>query len=129
MIVADSSALLAIVFAEPDATTFVNALLTDTVVLCAGNRLEAHIATSVRLGVPGVRELNALIGETVDEVVGFDSEHTTAALRAWDRFGKGRHPAKLNFGDCMAYATAKLAGAPLLFKGDDFGQTDVTSAL
>lgn len=61
----------------------------------------------------------------IDEVVPFGSEHAAAALEAWRRFGKGRHAAALNFGDCLAYATARMHDVPLLYTGEDFAQTDI----
>ena len=65
----------------------------------------------------------------MERIVDVDRDHAWAAVGAWRRFGKGRHPAGLNFGDCFSYATARLAGVPLLFKGDDFSQTDIASVL
>ena len=63
------------------------------------------------------------------EIVAFSEQHAATALEAWQRYGKGNHSARLNLGDCMSYATAKLAGEPLLYVGDDFAQTDIESAL
>lgn len=63
------------------------------------------------------------------EIVPFDSRHYRAAAAAFARYGKGRHPARLNYGDCMAYATARIAGVPLLFTGEDFAKTDIPSAI
>lgn len=129
MIVADTSALLAVLFGEEDAPVFIDAFAKERILLGAASHLEAHVATARRLGSFGPQELTNLVTNVVDTVVAFDGAHLDAATRAWDRFGKGRHPAQLNFGDCMAYATAKIAGAPLLFKGDDFAQTDIASAV
>lgn len=64
----------------------------------------------------------------VERIADVDAAHSRAALLAWRRFGRGRHPAGLNFGDCVSYATASLADAPLLFKGRDFAQTDLRAA-
>jgi ribonuclease VapC len=69
--------------------------------------------------------LELLVAGVVDHIVPVDEEHARAATGAWRRFGKGRHPAALNFGDCFTYATASLANLPLLFKGNDFNQTDL----
>ena len=82
-----------------------------------------------RYGPDGIVELNLLIEANDIEVVSWTSELADAAAEAFLRFGKGRHPAKLNFGDCMAYALAKSLDAPLLYKGDDFARTDIRSAL
>jgi ribonuclease VapC len=70
-----------------------------------------------------------LVDATISEVLAVDGVHAEAAVAAWRRFGRGRHQASLNFGDCFAYAAARLVGAPLLFKGDDFTQTDIAVAL
>lgn len=129
MIVSDTSALLAIVFGEPDYATYAAALRENVVQLSAATLTESLLVAEGRQGPEAVAELQRLIEATVDSVVVYDRPHALAAHAAWRRFGEGRHPAKLNFGDCMAYATAKLAGVPLLFKGDDFTQTDIASAL
>ena len=129
MIVADSSALLAVVLAEDDAAVFKNALLGQQVGVSAATVTEARIAVSRRAGLPAVTDLNSLLSIVRAKVVPYDDDHATIAHAAYSRFGKGQHSAQLNFGDCMAYATAKIAGAPLLFKGEDFRQTDIASAL
>jgi ribonuclease VapC len=90
--------------------------------------IEATIVVDARQGADAVRDLEFLVDATV-EIVPVDVEHARAAAAAWRRFGKGRHPAALNFGDCFSYALARLAGVPLLYKGDDFSQTDVAAAL
>lgn len=129
MIVADSSALAAIVFGEPDYAIYADALDTNDVWLSTASLTEARLVTEGRQGPAAAEELDRIVAAAVDRVVPYDEEHALAAHRAWRRFGKGRHAASLNLGDCMAYATAKVAGAPLLFKGDDFTQTDIASAL
>jgi ribonuclease VapC len=128
-IVADTSALLAIVFREPDRGLHALALEQSLVLLSSATLTEALIVTESRKGPEGVQVLRALVDLGVDEIVPFDANHAQAAHAAFRRFGKGRHPAGLNLGDCFSYATASLANAPLLFKGDDFAQTDLTSAL
>ncbi len=90
---------------------------------------ESLIVVASRQGQDAVRDLRLLVDEVVSSVVPADADHARAAFAAWERFGKGRHPAGLNLGDCFAYATARLASAPLLFKGDDFARTDLTSVL
>lgn len=82
-----------------------------------------------RYGRDGIDELNLLIEANGIEVISWTGELADAAAEAFLRFGKGLHPAKLNFGDCMAYALAKSLDAPLLYKGDDFAKTDIRSAL
>jgi len=128
-IVADTSALVAVVLAEPEAELLGAALQRHEVVVSAVSLIEASIVLGARQGADGTRELDALVDHAVEEVVACDHDHARAAVAAWRRFGRGRHPARLNFGDCVSYATAVITDAPLLFKGDDFAQTDIRSAL
>ena len=128
MIVADTSALIAVVLGEPDAERFLAALESDSVVTSAVSLTEAAIVARARQGDDATRDLDLLVSAVVGQVVAVDEPHARAAAVAWRRFGKGRHPAGLNLGDCFAYATASLANAPLLFKGDDFTQTDLRAA-
>lgn len=125
MIAADTSALIAVVLGEPDAERFLAALRSDAVTISAVSLSEASIVVEARQGPDAGRDLELLVAGVVDRVVAVDEAHARAATGAWRRFGKGRHPAGLNFGDCFAYATASLANLPLLFKGDDFTQTDL----
>lgn len=81
-----------------------------------------------RNGVVGTRALSDFLAVYRVALLDFDDRHVEVAVRAFLRYGKGRHPARLNFGDCMTYATAKLAGAPLLFVGVDFAKTDLEGA-
>ncbi|GAB3170390.1 type II toxin-antitoxin system VapC family toxin [Myceligenerans halotolerans] len=129
MIVTDTSPLVAVVLGEPDAESHLSRLEAERVLVSAVSVLEAGIVVETRQGPDAARDLELLIDGTVERVVEFDAAHGRAAVSAWRRFGKGRHPAGLNFGDCATYATAKLAGAPLLFKGNDFTQTDLASVL
>lgn len=129
MIVADSSALVAVVLGEPDAEVFRDVLGTGVIALSAASLTETRMVVESRAGMDATRDLDLLVADAEIDVVAYDSAHAAVAHTAWRRFGKGRHPASLNLGDCMAYATARLAGAPLLFKGDDFAQTDIVSAL
>jgi ribonuclease VapC len=128
MIAADTSALIAVVLGEPDAERFLAALESDSVALSAVSLTEARIVAEARQGQDATRDLELLVSAVVDRLVAVDEAQASAAVAAWRRFGKGRHPAGLNLGDCFAYATASLANIPLLFKGDDFGQTDLRSA-
>ena len=91
--------------------------------------LECSIVMEARYGSAGVRELDAFIDAVALEPVAFDSIQARLAREAYRNFGNGRHPAGLNFGDCCTYALAQAHGAPLLFQGNDFSQTDVVTAL
>jgi ribonuclease VapC len=127
VIAADTSALVAVVLGEPEAERFLDALRADLVAISAVSFTEALIVTEARQGLDASRDLELLISGVVDRIVPVDEAHARAATGAWRRFGKGRHPAELNFGDCFAYATASLANVPLLFKGNDFTQTDLSA--
>jgi ribonuclease VapC len=125
----DTSALTAILLGEPEAP----ALLRDLAAasrpgLCAPNRTELFLVIQARLGDPGVARARELLRRQQIATVVLDETLADAAADAYQRFGKGRHPAGLNFGDCFAYALAVQAQVPLLFKGDDFGMTDVVVA-
>jgi ribonuclease VapC len=129
MIVVDSSSLVAIVLGEADAEEHLAQMRSAKPLVSAVSRLDAGIVVEARQGPDATRDLVLLLDGTGAEVVAFDEQHSAAAMDAWRRFGKGRHPAGLNFGDCAAYATARIAGMPLLFKGDDFSQTDIPTVL
>jgi len=88
-------------------------------------RLEAAIVVEARFGEAGGRELDILLHKAGIELVAFDAEQMELARHAYRRFGKGRHEASLNFGDCFAYALSRRSSEPLLFVGDDFGKTDI----
>jgi len=94
----------------------------------AATLFEAAVAAERRSGLEARDRLDRLVTRVEPEVVAFDVEHLGWARDAFRRFGKGRHPAALNLGDCIAYATARHAVLPLLFKGDDFAQTDLERA-
>ena len=128
MIAVDTSSLVAVVLGESDAERHLERLVMGPARLSSVSLVEATIVVDARQGADAVRDLELLVDATV-EIVPVDVEHARAAAAAWRRFGKGRHPAALNFGDCFSYALARLAGVPLLYKGDDFSQTDVTAAL
>lgn len=95
--------------------------------MSAVNLFESALVAESRKGEIGRDWLDLLIADTRMEIVPFDGAQAQAARAGWRSFGKGRHPAALNFADCCAYALAKLSGEPLLFKGRDFDLTDVTS--
>lgn len=127
MIVVDTSVLVAVVLGEIDAERLLAVMQQQECSVSTGSLVEARIVVEARQGLDAARDLELLVSSAIDEIVPFDETHAIAAVDAWRRYGKGRHPASLNFGDCLAYATAKVAGAPLLFKGDDFTQTDLTT--
>lgn len=129
MIAVDSSSLVAVVLGEPDAERHADVLLSDLTRLSAVSLVEAGIVVEARQGPDAARDLRIIVDTAIDEVVPVDEAYGTAAVAAWRRFGKGRHPAALNFGDCFSYALAHLDGIPLLYKGGDFSQTDVRAAL
>lgn len=124
--VIDTSAILAILFEEVEASVIAEQISKDTKrLLSAGTALEVMIVIEARKGEAGGRELDLLLHRAKVDVVPFDSEQAEIARSAWRHYGKGNHPAGLNFGDCFAYALAKISGEPLLFKGNDFNQTDI----
>lgn len=124
--VIDTSALVAILFDEPEADALGLAIENDPVrLISAGTYLESSIVVEARLGTVGADTLDELIGSADADVVPVSMEQVRLAREAFRRFGKGRHAACLNFGDCFAYALAKTSDEPLLFKGNDFARTDV----
>lgn len=123
--VIDSSAVMAVLRREPEAAVFATAVAqADIRLISAATVLELGMVAESR-GRAGARELDDFLDRSRFEIVPFDSEQATLAREAFRRFGKGRHPARLNFGDCIAYALSKASGEPLLFKGEDFTKTDV----
>ena len=92
------------------------------------NRAQSQMATSSRSGPQGNRSLRHILFSPTVQIVDFTARREEVAFEAFERFGRGRHPARLNFGDCMAYAVAKLANAPLLYKGENFALTDIAAA-
>ncbi len=128
--VVDSSALIAILRGEPEEPAFRNVIRTaPNRLLGAPTRVEASMVALGRRGEPGLEQMQALIERLELEVVPFSDDQAKLAIEAFRRFGKGRHPAGLNYGDCFSYALAKATGEPLLFKGDDFSQTDIKRAV
>jgi len=129
-VVVDTSALMALLLAEPDARLVAEALEDDpSPIIAAPTLVEAMIVTEARLGAEGVLDLQRILAEADIITVPFDEGDAFLAAEAWRRFGKGRHSAGLNLGDCFAYAVATRRGERLLFVGDDFGHTDVEAAL
>jgi len=124
--VIETSALVAMLTNEPEAERFEAALEADPVrLMSTASYLEAAIVIEQRFGEPGGRELDLWLHRAGVDLVGVDAEQADVARSAYRRFGKGRDPAGLNYGDCFAYALAKVSGEPLLFKGDDFIHTDI----
>jgi ribonuclease VapC len=122
----DSSTIVAVFCEEPEAETFLATMVeADEPGISSGNALEAGIVLSHRKGRPMHTPLKAFLDTIGIEVIPFDEEHWAVAMAAWWRYGKTRSRAKLNFGDCIAYATASLADRPLLCKGEDFKRTDI----
>jgi ribonuclease VapC len=125
----DSSALLAIVFQEPGFEELVQRLLeAQSVAAGAPTLAETGIVLHARLGEGSYGLLERMLDEFGVQVVPFGEVHWREAVDAYRRFGRGRHPASLNFGDCLTYAAAKLTGEPLLFVGGDFLETDLEAA-
>jgi ribonuclease VapC len=128
--VIDTSALLAVLLGEPDAARVAAAIEAGSPrQLSAATLLEASIVIESRKGEAGGRELDLLLYRAGIEVVAVDQDQAETARVAWRRFGKGRHPAALNFGACFAYALATSRRLPLLFCGADFARTDVKAVL
>lgn len=128
--VIDTSAIVAVLCDEPEAEKFEQALIADPVrLVSAGTLLEAGIVIEAKLGEAGGGELDLWLFKLKAEIVPVTAEQVEVARDAFRKFGKGRHKAGLNFGDCFAYALAMERGEPLLFKGDDFAKTDVARAV
>jgi ribonuclease VapC len=122
----DSSAVLAVIGKEPGHERIVHELAASQETrMGAPTQLETGIVLTARLGPRGKTILARFLQENAIQIVAFDEDHAAVALDAYSRFGKGRHPAALNFGDCCTYATASVSGEPLLCVGDDFRQTDL----
>jgi ribonuclease VapC len=127
--VIDTSAIVAIALNEPEAPSYEQRIANDAVrLISAATVLEAAMVIETRLGDAGGSELDLWLHKAGVEIVAVEPEHADQARRAWRRYGKGRHPASLNFGDCFSYALAALTGEPLLYKGNDFSQTDIQAA-
>jgi ribonuclease VapC len=127
--VIDTSALVAMLTDEPDAEIFEASVEADPVrAMSTVSYLETAIVIESRFGDPGGRELDLWLHRAAMDLVAVDADQAEAAREAYRRYGKGRHRAGLNYGDCFSYALAKVSGQPLLFKGDDFGHTDIVAA-
>lgn len=128
--VIDTSAILAILFDEPESPAIRLVIEEDPIrFISSGTYLETSIVIEARFGEQGGREFDLLMHTAKIEVISVDRDQAEVAREGYRRFGKGRHPAALNFGDCFAYALSRCTGEKLLFKGDDFSRTDVEPAL
>jgi ribonuclease VapC len=126
--VIDTSAMVAIALNEPDAADLEERIADDPVrLISAATVLEATIVIETRLGDAGGREFDFWLLKVGAEVVPVDAEQADAARRVWRRYGKGRHAAALNYGDCFSYALAQTRGELLMFKGEDFAKTDINA--
>jgi ribonuclease VapC len=125
----DSSAILAVVFKEPGFDAVLDKIVAaETIAIGAPTAAETAIVLDARLGPAGLGALARLLHEWSVTVVPFGEDHWRQAAEAYARFGRGRHKAALNFGDCLSYAVARLADQPLLCVGDDFARTDLALA-
>jgi ribonuclease VapC len=125
-VIVDSSALTAVLLREPGFERVLDPLTgPEPVRVGAPSLVETGIVLTARIGLVGKSLLARLLDESGLDVVDLRREHWTVAVDAFVRYGKGRHPAALNFGDCLTYAVARVAGEPLLCIGGDFSQTDL----
>ena len=127
--IVDTSAVLAILFGEREARRCDEAIAqAPRCRMSAVSFLEAAIVLESRSGAEAGHELDAFLEAATIELAPVTPDHARAARRAWRRFGKGNHPAGLNFGDCFSYALAESEREPLLFKGEDFARTDIEAS-
>jgi len=124
--VLDTSALLAVLLDEPEAAAFARAIAVDPRrIISAFTALETSVVVEAKKGENGGREFDLLVHKASLDIVSMDAGQAELARSAWRKYGKGRHPAGLNIGDCCSYALSRYTGEPLLFKGEDFSKTDV----
>lgn len=129
MMVIDASALVAIMLKEPEKGTFLGKIIqAERALTGAVNALEASMVLHSRLGANGIKDLDAFMFEMYIDIADITADHLILARQAYLAYGKGYHPARLNLGDCFAYALAKSLDAPLLYKGTDFNLTDIATA-
>jgi ribonuclease VapC len=127
--VVDSSVLIAILLKESEAEYYANRLTnTNDIYVSAVTIVESSMVIEYKRGEQGAKEYDELLKIISPTIIAFDEQQAKLARIAWQEYGKGRHPAKLNFGDCCSYALAKYMNQPLLFKGGDFSKTDLTQA-
>ena len=122
----DTSALVAILQNEPERTTFIAAIdSVDKRTLSAVSFVETAMVIESRYGSKGILELDMLVDKAAINIRSVDLSQAKIARNAFHNFGKGRHPASLNFGDCFTYSLARMLNEPLLFKGEEFSKTDI----
>lgn len=127
MIAIDTSVILTVVLEEPETESFKAVLRQEALLIGWSTLFESRIVLAAK-GFSNAGDIVARLTEAPNvTTVAFDGKHYAAAEQAYDRYGKGRHPAALNMGDCFSYAVAAIAKAPLLFKGNDFVKTDLKS--
>jgi ribonuclease VapC len=125
-----TSAILAILGDEPERSRFTEAIeAADECLMSTASFVEASLVLEIQRGYDGLRDFDLLLAKAGVECVPVDLEQAQVARKAFRNYGKGRHPARLNFGDCFSYALAIVTNSPLLFKGNDFSQTDVVQAV
>jgi ribonuclease VapC len=125
-VVVDASALIAILLAEDERARALDLIFdAEPRIMSSFSFLEASIVITSRKGLAGKALLDGLLQDAGIEIVGLDREQAEIARDAWYDYGRGRHPAALNIGDCCSYALARSSGLPLIFKGDDFARTDL----
>jgi len=128
--VIDTSAVIVVLLGEPETASFVRALAgAPKKLISAFNALESAIVIEAKKGEAGGRELDLLLHRAQIEIIVLNGDQLELARTAWRKYGKGNHSAGLNIGDCCAYALAKYSGEPLLFKGNDFSQTDIQAVI
>ncbi len=128
--VIDTSAIVAILSDEPERRAFNQAIESaSSCVISAASFVEASIVLENSRGYDGLRDFDLFLASAGIEIIPVDVEQARVARGAFRRYGKGRHPAALNYGDCFSYALAKTTGLPLLFKGQDFSKTDIAAAI
>lgn len=129
-IVVDSSAIVAILLEEPEARPFLERLSFSPRNLCSAmSFVECVMVLSTRAPKLSLEQFTQSLSDFAIDIAQVDPAQASLAAQAFLRFGKGRHPAKLNLGDCFSYALAKSLNAPLLYKGEDFGRTDIAAAV
>jgi len=126
--VVDTSAVVAVLFGEPGGTEIERELVGSPCIMSAATRVELGIVVEARAGPAGAQLLDELLTRIEMRIEPVDADVANEALVCWRRFGKGRHPAGLNYGDTFSYALARRMGVPLLYVGEDFAQTDLVVA-
>jgi ribonuclease VapC len=127
--VVDTSVIVAILMAEPDAELLGAALASARAPMMSAASYVELLLVSLSRDIAGRAEVDEMLADAAIEIVPVSLEHARLAVTAFERYGNGRHPARLNYGDCFAYALAKERVEPLLFKGDEFARTDIVPAL